>query len=568
MRIGVCIPCHAPHLKYLAACIASIEQQTLKPEVISISVSSFSLQTPTEVEVPKIECSIPILWSTTTKNLCAAANRNRAAARIADHVEILSFFDADDAMFPSRIEQIQKHFTEQPIDFLLHETQRMLKQPEIPEQPPLTQECFTSNFEVGRDSVAGRVWQVDSAKQKHLGTCGHVSARTKTWKQKPFVENQGPGEDSETIYRWVSQGFGKAGQTPDCLSVYFDYSAVQEISKLTNHSIKVENEQVYRIPFPYAIPDEIIVPDVPQKECMWSDLVPGGPINQKFGLGQESEQQKHYQAARFANTKKKEGWDCLRHQEILANGCIPNFEGLIHCPTLCLTSFPKNIVKAAMKELLPWKETPESILKQNGYVRRLLAHMREQCTTSALARKFCVHFPQLLKNGMPNPEKKILLLLCDPYENQSRDLFQIGIERIFGANLIDSPKNHVVQNTSSMKGKYGNGFTQGGRLEDIPKNRENIEARIQAHEFDVIIQGKVGPDEGPMGTMTGMPQWSLVQKFQTRDEIAFLQGGDYCQSMMFHHYRQTKHLIAHEPQAKCFVRELDDPTNPYCDEAP
>ena len=44
----------------------------------------------------------------------------------------------------------------------------------------------------------------------------------------------------------------------------------------------------------------------------------------------------------FGITNKKLGWDCLRHYEILMNGCIPLFLNIENCPKLTLTTLPKD----------------------------------------------------------------------------------------------------------------------------------------------------------------------------------------------------------------------------------
>jgi hypothetical protein len=310
-----------------------------------------------------------------------------------------------------------------------------------------------------------------------------------------------------------------------------------------------------RIPFPYAIPDELVVKDIPEKTTVFSDLVPGGPSNYKFGPGEEHLYYKHLQEARFANTKKKGGWDCLRHYEILMNGCIPVFEGLEHCPKHTLVTFPKELVQSALKELLPWEDTPEKIELYNTYVTKLLEHTRTHCTVSALVERFCRSMRPLCST---DTTKKVLMIYCSQGVNYTRELFSIGLRRIFGENFIDYPKNEVLYKGYDLKKAYGNGYTYGGRLEDIDIDRTNIRERIQAHEFDVIIYGKVGVDEGAFGKFRTMPYLKDVQAVYLPDEIAFLYGGDACQTMMSPHYRATSHLIEHQSLARCFIRELDD----------
>lgn len=63
----------------------------------------------------------------------------------------------------------------------------------------------------------------------------------------------------------------------------------------------------------------------------FADLGPGetgDKSNYRYGPDDEAAYHKMYQNSLFALTKKKGGWDCLRHYEILANGCIPIFETL------------------------------------------------------------------------------------------------------------------------------------------------------------------------------------------------------------------------------------------------
>jgi hypothetical protein len=58
----------------------------------------------------------------------------------------------------------------------------------------------------------------------------------------------------------------------------------------------------------------------------------GGFAGYEFGPREEHAYRRSYQRSRFATTKRKSGWDCMRHHEILASGAVPWFEGLAHAP--------------------------------------------------------------------------------------------------------------------------------------------------------------------------------------------------------------------------------------------
>jgi hypothetical protein len=311
-----------------------------------------------------------------------------------------------------------------------------------------------------------------------------------------------------------------------------------------------------RIPFPYAVPDEYVVTKVPEKTRVFADHDPsfGGKATYKFGADQQSEYYKHYQDSRFAVTRKKGGWDCLRHYEILMNGCIPVFEGLEYCPPKTMYFFPKELVMRACRELLPWDPAKEDLY--NLYVERLLAHCRQHCTVSAMTRWFFSNMPALSKNPK-NP--KILLLTCARGENYTRELFSVGLRRVLGADFVDYPKNEVLYKSCDLSTKYGNGFTYGGLLDDeILIDRSNIEERIKCHDFDYVIYGPIGHDEGAMGWYPHMPFITEVQRTYKPSEIVFLYGGDGMQDIQTPENNYTRHLISNEKIAKCFVRELND----------
>lgn len=62
-----------------------------------------------------------------------------------------------------------------------------------------------------------------------------------------------------------------------------------------------------------------------------------------------------YKESRFAFTEKKAGWDCLRHYEIIGNGCIPYFHDIEKCPKHTLHNFPKDICKNVKKEITKYR---------------------------------------------------------------------------------------------------------------------------------------------------------------------------------------------------------------------
>lgn len=92
-----------------------------------------------------------------------------------------------------------------------------------------------------------------------------------------------------------------------------------------------------------------------------------------------------YKESYFGITMVKAGWDCMRHYEILANGCIPYFIGLANCPALTMTSFPKELCMSVVK-LIEEGVDPRNIY--NDFIDRFETHFLTNNTTKAEALKF------------------------------------------------------------------------------------------------------------------------------------------------------------------------------------
>lgn len=301
-------------------------------------------------------------------------------------------------------------------------------------------------------------------------------------------------------------------------------------------------------PIPYAIPDEYIVNTIPEKKHVFAELIPGNTSQHIFGLGQEKEYHQHYRESRFARTGKKGGWDCLRHYEILAAGCIPVISNLQDCPTETMISFPKQLLTEAYSALLPWKETSDHIELYNTYVERLLTHCRMNCSTRSLTAYFLSLFPTI--------PARILMINGHEGVNYTREFLSIGLRRALGDRFIEYPRNNVLYTGCSLNNLHGNGYTYSEKFTTDTCNRENLISRITNHEFDVIIYGKVGCDEGQSGSCEGMPFLNIVQKSYTPSEIVFLYGGDGLQDMTNLTSRYTRHLLKHSAIGICCVREL------------
>jgi hypothetical protein len=96
-------------------------------------------------------------------------------------------------------------------------------------------------------------------------------------------------------------------------------------------------------PISFAIPKELIVSEVPSKEYYLMPLVPG--VAETYSYDDEQSYYTAYKTSLFGLTWKKAGWDCLRHYEILSQGCLPLFLDIHHLPETLMKTFPRKMVE-------------------------------------------------------------------------------------------------------------------------------------------------------------------------------------------------------------------------------
>ncbi len=114
------------------------------------------------------------------------------------------------------------------------------------------------------------------------------------------------------------------------------------ISKLGiyfKRELQIKQNNIY--PIYFAIPQNKIVNEINLKPTnILAPLIPGR--KKTYIYDSEQEYYSMYQNSMFGLSYKKGGWDCLRHYEILMNGCLPLFIGLEKCPEFTLINLPKN----------------------------------------------------------------------------------------------------------------------------------------------------------------------------------------------------------------------------------
>lgn len=269
----------------------------------------------------------------------------------------------------------------------------------------------------------------------------------------------------------------------------------------------------------FAVPEEVIVPDVPAKDRVMSRVAPremGGTCQ----YSDETEYHAEYRRSYFGATRRKAGWDCMRHYEILANGCIPYFEGLDRLPTSVMHDFPRELVRRGM-ELLP---DPTAAIERlpvaalDDVIAALLLHTRARLTTRARALEI------MREMGIEQGDVETVLFLgLDPLPDYLRCAALDGFKRLFGARCtaeVEVP--HLYQDfpVELCPQLYGRGFTYARHLPPWTRAAPSLdptESRIRRGDFDLVVYGSAH---------RGLPYLDVVTDHVDPGRVAFLCGED------------------------------------------
>jgi hypothetical protein len=122
-------------------------------------------------------------------------------------------------------------------------------------------------------------------------------------------------------------------------------------------------------PISFSIPEELVLPKLTEKTKLISDIIPN--FNWTYTFNNEQDYYNEYATSFFGITFKKSGWDCLRHYEIMMNGCVPLFKDLDQCPELICTTLPK-------LKLINMSQTKTECIEDNEFI---LDYTRTNLTT-------------------------------------------------------------------------------------------------------------------------------------------------------------------------------------------
>jgi len=272
-------------------------------------------------------------------------------------------------------------------------------------------------------------------------------------------------------------------------------------------------------PITFSIPECKIIDYIPKKIKILSSLIPGDLST--YIYQNETDYYNEYRKSFFAKTTKKGGWDCMRHYEIIANGCIPYFPNIEICPINTMALLPKELIIQGNNLYEKYKNisihelTKENINELHSLIIKFLKYMRDHLTTSKMSQYI------LEKSGFKNI-KSILYLSGNTSPDYLRCVTLHGFKELFGTNCHDYPKiPHIYKNNNIEYYRlYGKGITYTNLFDENLHNPEfddTVEHDIRNKKYDIIIYGSYH---------RGMPYYDLVSQIYESNQIILLCGED------------------------------------------
>lgn len=290
-------------------------------------------------------------------------------------------------------------------------------------------------------------------------------------------------------------------------------------------------------PIGFSIPTEKLCSHYIKKTKILSNLIPGKTDTYIYNT--EEEYYNEYKQSYFAITKLKGGWDCMRHYEILANGCIPYFINIEKCPKNTITLLPKDLLIESNEMYNKVKDkhnlNEAEIQDYNILREKLIEHTKNHLTTDKMAE-------YILKQSNIKSVSKILYLSGNLGPDYLRCVTLHGFKSLFGLNCHDYPKvPHIYKSNINYKSLYGKGITYTNLLDTSLHNDildDSIIHDIENKYYDIIIYGSYH---------RGMPYYDLISKIYESNKIILLCGEDL-HKCNYNYYVEKGHHV--------FVREL------------
>jgi len=292
-------------------------------------------------------------------------------------------------------------------------------------------------------------------------------------------------------------------------------------------------------PITFSIPACKVVEEIPEKTKLLSSIIPGDGTTYIFKT--EEAYYNEYKSSMFATTTKKSGWDCMRHYEIIANGCIPYFPNLEDCPVNTMALMPKELMLEGNAMYIKFSKsserTTEELEEYTNLNLKLMKFLKANLTTLAMAK-------YVLERTRFSNVSSVLFLSGNLYPDYMRCLMLHGLKEFLGTNCHDFPKvSHMYRGENIDYTKlYGMGMSYSNLLEQYLHDTSRdatVEEDIRNKRYDIIIYGSYH---------RGLPFYNTVYDSYKPNQVIMLCGEDIHNCVLKDAFISRGHHI--------FIREM------------
>jgi len=332
--------------------------------------------------------------------------------------------------------------------------------------------------------------------------------------------------------------------------VFINNNGLTILKKIVDHKKKL-------LPISFSVPEEKIckLEGIFNKTKIDSLVKPFNDRNQPYLYNNEGDYYEDYKTSFFAKTCKRNGWDALRHYEIVANNCLPYFHDLHECPENALCFYPKALIQRANDLYEKVKDLEVTDLVTNydfintytDLLNQLSEHTKKNLTTKNMAN----YILESSNNKLENEKLlKVLFLSADEKDDFLKCLTLHGFKSIFGSRCHDYPKIPSIYKSCTSDKLGGNGFTYSRLLEDTYRN-ESIDSSIvddiKSKKYDLIIYSQAN---------RACPFYDIVSQIYEPSKVIFFNGEDHVTHFHlkdFHEKISKGHF--------CYIREFHEFNN-------
>lgn len=314
-------------------------------------------------------------------------------------------------------------------------------------------------------------------------------------------------------------------------------------------------------PISFAIPEERMV-DKPilfrYKSQVFSSLLPGA--RNTYVYPEEKTYQEQYRRSMFALTMKKAGWDCQRHYEILANGCLPLFVDWDLIPDSICTFLPSELLSQLLHWpglRLPARDRPGPWY-QDGHVHEhagydpviltaqaslydrvateLLSYTRSHLTCRAMAS----YIMRTIRLQTGSSSDRVLWVAGPARGEYLGDLMHVGFKKVLGERLVEYPgTSYLYEPADRNAGRlYGRGFSYAGALENYSMNAVT-DPLADTYEWLVFARPWKDTEDVEL-------RRRLLERYRDKTRVVFLMGDDRTKTEQLQEFSQRGIVFCRE----------------------